>query len=571
MNKMNNMVKWLVWPCALLFCQSLWAQDEHTHSHSEESMENAHLTTGVFAVYAETQRYELTLKHDRIEPGHEAEMTLYVADFVTNRPLANVELKVAVQDHPDIAITTEPHEPGVYHLHGAFPKTAAYALNININTSENGPDLLQINPVEIGKDPPQPETAAAGEVHEHGQRQWWIYGLMLLAGLGLGLLFRRRPKAAVSIIIVLLVHTMMQNATAHEGHDHENEKATSGGNHVLIPKETQFLFDIRTQRIEPGDFTPAIKLYGTIIPAPGQFANIITPQAGKITSLRVAPGQQVKKGQVLAVIQPTAPLSDRVGVVAETGRLKTDIQNARAEKTAAEREVNRLRSIEDIAAKKDVQAAEARYAAATANLESLQAIASNTVIASNGSITLQSPVAGTVGPFSMSQGTDVLEGTSLFNVTSLDEVYIEAQMYDRDASGVHTASQYRVIGADGRSTSEEVSYISAALEINPTNQSQKVIFRLNNPKGDFKIGEFVTLQVYLGKSAKTMFVPNSALSEINGKPVIFIKENPESYTTRYISIGEDNGSHTIVLKGVDERERYVTEGTYQVKMMMLNQ
>ena len=164
-----------------------------------------------------------------------------------------------------------------------------------------------------------------------------------------------------------------------------------------------------------------------------------------------------------------------------------------------------------------------------------------------------------------------MEGTTLFTVTSLDEVYIEAQVYNRDALDVRNASKFVVTGAEGSSMSEKVTYVSAALEINPSNQSQKVIFKLANPGEDFKIGEFVTLQAYLRKSDKSIFVPNSALSEINGKPVIFIKENPETYAIRYISIGEDNGTHTVILKGMDERERYVTEGTYQVKMMMLNQ
>ena len=107
--------------------------------------------------------------------------------------------------------------------------------------------------------------------------------------------------------------------------------------------------------------------------------------------------------------------------------------------------------------------------------------------------------------------------------------------------------------------------------MNPTNQSQKVLFEVLNPGGEFKLGEFVTLQAFQQVTDRTIFVPNSSLTEINGKPVLFVKLNPEMYEVRYVSLGEDNGSHTVVLKGIDEAERYVTAGTYQVKMMMLNQ
>ena len=94
---------------------------------------------------------------------------------------------------------------------------------------------------------------------------------------------------------------------------------------------------------------------------------------------------------------------------------------------------------------------------------------------------------------------------------------------------------------------------------------------MSNPGADFKIGEFVTVQAFQQRSDKAIFIPNSALSEINGKPVVFVKENPEVYVVRYVSLGEDSGNNTVVLKGVDEGDRFVTAGTYQVKMMMLNQ
>jgi cobalt-zinc-cadmium efflux system membrane fusion protein len=559
----------IIWLLCLVL-SPLMAQHDHDHPHNEPGMENAHLMTGVFSVYAETQKFELTLKHGHIEPGEESEMTLYVADYITNEPVSDVELTVQVKDQPDIVIEVELHETGVYHLHGKFPEAIQYALLVNLNAKEKGAELMQLGPVEIGKEPPQPDAAPVAE-EEHSHNNWWQIALALIGGLGLGyLLFRRSPRTAMSVLIVLLVHTTLQKASAHEGHDHAEEESKTG-NKVLVPKETQFLFDIRTLRIATGDFTPAVALYGTIIPAPGEYAEIISPYGGRISAINVTPGQKVKAGQTLLTIQPAMNPADRVGVVAETGRLKTELEVARAEVAAAEKEVNRLKAIEDIAAKKDIQAAAARYNAAKAHLESLQSVTSNAVISSGGAVVLKAPVSGTVGQFSLARGAEIREGASLFSVTSLDEVYIEAQVYNRDAAEVRNASRFTVIGSDDTVMSDKVSYVSAALEINQSNQSQKVIFRLTNPGGDFKIGEFVTLQAYLKQGDKSIFVPNSALSEINGKPVVFIKDNPESYSIRYISLGEDNGTHTVVQKGLDEKERYVTEGTYQVKMMMLNQ
>lgn len=568
---MNNLLK----QCIILLILALHGiynpvyGQEHNHSHDEEGMESAHLTSGVFSVYAESRKYELTLKHDKINPGKEGDLKLYVADYKTNRPLGDITMKISVKEDPSIIVNTEPHDTGVYHMHATFPEAKPYSLQVNLDSKELGPDLLLLSSVEIGKDPPV--EGVTEEIHEeHSQNQWWIFGLVFIGGLGLGyLFFRRRPKVIAAVLMVIFCHAVLQNASAHGGHDDEEKK--DAGNTVSIPKETQFLFDIITQPVIFGEFEPSIELFGTVIPAPGEYAQITTPQSGRISTLNVTPGQKVNAGQTLAIIQPTTNLSERVGVATETGRLRADIQNAQSELNAAERELNRLRSISDIAAKKDVQAAEARYNSARANLDALRSISSGSVTSSTGSLVLKAPVSGTVSQFSLSAGSEIIAGTTLFTVTSLDKVFIEAQVYNNDANVVKTASKFVVSGTDKTRQSENVKLVSSAMEVNPSNQSQKVIFELTNPAGDFKIGEFITLQAYIQKSDRSIFVPNSALSEINGKPVVFVKDNPEVYSIRYISTGEDNGTHSVVLKGIDEGERFVTKGTYQLKMMMLNQ
>ena len=119
--------------------------------------------------------------------------------------------------------------------------------------------------------------------------------------------------------------------------------------------------------------------------------------------------------------------------------------------------------------------------------------------------------------------------------------------------------------------SSEVKLVASSPDVNPSNQSQKLLFEFNNQQLQFKIGEFIKLKSFISLEEKSVFVPNSALSEINGKPVVIVKNNPEQYAFRYISPGEDNGTHTIIVKGLDEKERYVIAGTYQVKMMIMNQ
>lgn len=548
------------------------AQDDHGHTHDEPVIESG-APAGIFIIYAESRKYELTLKHQRINPSEEGEFVLYIADYITNSPLEDVDISINVQQDPSITISTEYHEPGVYHMHGKFPDAQAYSLAVNLNSPSKGADLLLLENVEIGKDPPEVASSAHVETDQEHTSGWWKYALVFAGGFAMGyILLRRRAKTISMILIIISIPSVFQIAEAHGPTGHDDDKAATAGNNVFILKETQFLFDIMTQEVATGEFQPSVELFGTVVPSPGGFANISTSQSGRLQSIRVVPGQQVTAGQIVAVVIPSTTQSEQIGVITETGRLRAEIRAAQAELAAAEKELNRLRSIADIAAKKDVQAAEARYNAAKANLDALQNISSGSVTSSTGSITLKSPVSGTVGQFSLASGAEVIAGTTLFSITNLEKVFVEAQVYDRDADIVKNAANYTVTCTnDDEHKTAQVRLISAALEVNPSNQSQKVLFEILNPDGEFKIGEFVTLQAYQQKSDKTVFVPNSALSEISGMPVIFLKDGPEMYSVSYVSLGEDNGMHTVVLKGIENGKRYVTEGTYQVKMMMLNQ
>jgi hypothetical protein len=58
---------------------------------------------------------------------------------------------------------------------------------------------------------------------------------------------------------------------------------------------------------------------------------------------------------------------------------------------------------------------------------------------------------------------------------------------------------------------------------------------------------------------------------MNGKPVVFIKDSPEVVSLSYVTTGADNGQTTQILSGIEADERVVVRGTYQAKMIYLNQ
>jgi len=561
-------------PVFFSFLFSLALASPNAFAHGDEIATDPGVAKDHFTVYGQSDRYELTLYYPELSAGQDAHLTLYIADFKTNRPVDKAELKISAAENPQIVFEAKLLSPGVYELHGTFAEDKTYTFNIQI-THPNGADLIGVAGLEVGKKlPSATETAAAPT--ESGNQWLWFLGGLLLGGLGVWFVSRRRSRVLTAAFLLASAWFSTPNfnpAFAHGDEEHGPKASGSGyGKSVYAPKETQFLFEILTQPIAVGDYQSATTMYGTIIPSSGGLGAVVAPQSGRITRVNVAVGQTVRAGQTLAVLQQNISTPDQVGIAANNAGLAVQIENARARVAATKREFERLKKIEDIAAAKDVQAAEAAYNQALTELQTLESRALGANSAANSRmVALVAPISGVMGAFTLTPGAEVSASQTLFTVTNLNKVYVEAQVYDRDLSVVRAGNKFLVTCSTDDHKTIEVRLISPAQTMNPGNQSQRVLFEMDNPKGEFKIGEFVTVKALNQETSRNIAVPNSALTEINGKAAVFLKGGPEMFTLSYVQTGEDDGIRTLILKGVEEGKKVVTDGAYEVKMMYLNQ
>lgn len=548
---------------------------DRVFAHGDEIPTDPGLAADHFTVYGQSDRYELTLYYPELTAGKAAHLILFVADFKNNRPIEKADLKIAATDDPNLTWEAKPLSPGVYELHGQFPINKTYTLNVQIN-HPNGADLIGISGVEVGK-----KHIDNVDKHQHtlasNVNQWlWFAGGILLGGLAVWFLSRRRNRALTAIFLLSSAwfsNTQWNPAFAHGDEEHGPKSGNGGyGKSVYAPKEPQFLFEILTQPIAIGNYQSATTMFGTIVPASGGFGAVVVPQNGRITRVDAKVGQTVRAGQTLAVLQQTIGTPDQVSIAANNAGLAVQIEMAKTRLSAAQRELERLKKIADIAAGRDVQAAEANYNTAQTELQTLESKALGANKAANiRTLTLVAPIGGIVGAFTLAPGAEVVAGQTLFTVTNLGKVYVEAQVYDRDVPVVRAGNKFLVTCSTDDHKSAEVRLISPAQSMNPGNQSQRVLFEMDNPRGEFKIGEFVTIKALDNSTSRQITVPNSALTEINGKTAVFLKHAPEMFELAYVQTGEDDGTRTLILKGIEEGEKVVVNGAYEVKMMYLNQ
>lgn len=548
----------------LLFCAmaglQLFAHGDEVHTAGQSA------TPAYFSVENVSDKYEVLLKYRHIHPGEPAELTLFVSDVNTNRPVPNVELSLSTPTDGGQAIEVIPGEPGIFKLRTTFKSAKPYALNITLKGGL-GADLIQLNGIEPGKElPGAPEESA----EKAGNGAWAVLGMLLafLAGVILTLLLvRRTPKAAAATLVLLFFGGFpLQNgsdALAHGDEDHGGKGNTFSAE-ILVPKETQFLFDVTIAKAGVDAFAPTITLFGTVTPGSAGKAAVQSPLAGTLRSVRVKVGEQVRAGQVLAVVEQTVDAGTSINWQSERNAVE-------AEMTAAQNDFARLNNLKDIIARRDLDEATARLQRARENRELFNRLYTDASGRNARFIPLTAPITGRVEPFTFAAGSTVNAGETLFLLLNPAKVIVEAQVYDKDAALLSSAKQFQLECSNNEHQSRNIRLLALPNSINPTNQSQKVLFEVDNADGDFKIGEFVNVRIFEQQTQRKLLAPNSAITEISGMPAVFVKESAERYSLHYLKTGADNGTATAVEKGLEDGERFVTSGTYQLKMIYFNQ
>jgi len=544
----------------------MFAQDDHDHSHgghdhSSEAMEESPKLRRI--AESTSSKYEVVISYGDVHSNEESTLNIFISDMETNAALDSLNITLRCPDMNNKGFELKSKEKGFYEFKVSFPKDGYYDFHVDLD-GPKGSATLVLRDVVVG-----------GHTHdeaEHTDTEAWYKNpwVAFLGGVVLMLLvffFINRAKGRRTLVVMIIFMVVSSREALSpalmqaqdDGHDHSHG-ASSNAKSLLtdefsIQKETQFLFEILTSRIRSDSFKPARKIMGRVIAAPNGFAEVHVSQTAQIESVNVKVGQRVEKGQLLATVKLLTDAASQTSFQAA-------LHEAEFEYAAAKKEVDRLKLISDIASKKQQEEAMKRFQIADENRKLLASGGSRSMI-------LKAPIAGVVEPFSVSPGGSAQAGELLFSVSNSAHVLIEAQVFDGDMEAVRNATGFMAQCTDARMSSVKLDGVVERL--NPVNQSQVVIFSLDNAEGILQIGEFVSVFALESGASGNQYVPNAAMNEINGKPVVFVKESAEKFRIEYVSIGRDNGLYTEILNGLNEGELVITGGSYQMKMIFLNQ
>ncbi len=342
---------------------------------------------------------------------------------------------------------------------------------------------------------------------------------------------------------------------------------------ITFLKEQQWRTDFASAPVVERELQPSVRATGEIRPVAGKEARLAATTPGRVNFSAPTPvlGMMVRKGQVLATVAP------RLTTGTDRSTLDAEISASRAELTAAEAQLARAERLfaDQSIPKKEVEQARAaaevtraRVRAAEGRLAQFTTTAAGT--GGRGSFQVRSPIDGTLVTVDVASGETVEEGKTLFTVMDLRRVWLAAQVFEPDIPRVERTrgGWFTLEGYDHPFIfdAENARLITLGRVIDPQTRTVPLIFEIDNADGRLRIGQFAKIGLATGAPVRALAVPDTAVVDEAGKPVVYVQTEGETFERRPVKAGIQSLGWTGVLEGLRPGDRVVTKGAYEVRL-----
>jgi RND family efflux transporter MFP subunit len=315
---------------------------------------------------------------------------------------------------------------------------------------------------------------------------------------------------------------------------------------IFVPKATQRILDVRTKVVKPQTIPKAAVFVGRIIANPNRSGLVQSITGGRV----IAPdgglprmGQTIKKGDVLASIEPPMAIADRTTISERMGEIEQGI-------AVAEAKLKRLRAMSERSLVPQSLVVETE-----AELEGLRRrreVVRDTRLAPE---ILRAPIDGVIGLSRVVAGQVVAAQDVLFQIVDPGSLWIEAYDYgDNDPGTLKGAS---AMGAGNAAMKLTLQGWSRTLQ----QQATVLNFAISNPAPSLRIGQPVTVTAQRGESITGVIIDRDAVVRGgNGETVVWRHGEPEYFEARTVRTEPFDATHVVVAAGLAEGDRIVVRG-----------
>lgn len=176
-------------------------------------------------------------------------------------------------------------------------------------------------------------------------------------------------------------------------------------------------------------------------------------------------------------------------------------------------------------------------------------------------ITFYAPQNGVVENLKIREGFFVKPGSTLMSIGDLSEVWLEAEVFERQADEVKQGSTVTITldYLPGQTYRGKVDYIYPTLD--PKTRTVKVRVRLNNDKGEFKPDMFAQVAIHTNGD-QALLIPKEALIRTGNQDRVVLAIGEGSFKSVAVTVGRFDHDNVEILSGLDEGEKVVSSAQF---------
>jgi multidrug efflux system membrane fusion protein len=358
----------------------------------------------------------------------------------------------------------------------------------------------------------------------------------------------KRRTLVVGLIVILIAAALIYQFTGSSGPQRRPGRFAADGP-VPILVATAAKADVPVYL----DAVGTIKALNTVT---------ISPQVdGKLLGVGFKEGDDVKKGDVLARIDPTLYQAQLDQAIAKKGQDEAQLANAktdldRYEKLAATNAINRQQA--------DTQRAQVAQFSALVLAD--QAAIDN-ARATLAYTTIVAPIDGRTGIRQVDEGNIVRasSATALVTITQIKPIsmfFSLPQQYIAQINKVFPAEALAVeaLAADNVTVADRGTLKVVDNQVDQTTGTVKLKAEFPNPDLQLWPGQFVNVRLLIDTLRGAIVVPTASVQRGPNGTFVFLVQSGDTVTVRAVTVTQQDEKQTVIASGLQAGDRVVTTG-----------
>ncbi|MCH2219887.1 MAG: efflux RND transporter periplasmic adaptor subunit [Dechloromonas sp.] len=363
-------------------------------------------------------------------------------------------------------------------------------------------------------------------------------------------------------VIALLVAGLLVGCGEEKGSDSK----VAAADPLLVTPAAELSSQLKVIEVGKESVAEMLRVTGNIDFDEQRVARIGATVTGRVVEADVLPGQDVKKGELLARLNSSELSNQQLAYMKARAQLELNRRAAERAKALLAADVIGAAELQRRESEYQISVAETRAAADQLRLLGFSEAALNR-LGAQGAVDSVTPVSasrqGTVVERRVAVGQVVQPADTLFVVADLSRVWALAQVPEQQIGQVRVGQQVSIEVPALGNERRVGKLIFVGHTVDPETRTVLVRTELDNRDGALKPAMLATMLIEARPSDK-LVVPASAVVREGEEEFVFVAGDGGQYRLTKVKLAPEQGGRRVVISGLKGGEKLVVEGAFHL-------